>query len=69
MEHLGRHFEKDSKSRGDMLDSATWNLDERLERYLVDEGLITRDGSGWKIGDGTPQRDTPVDSEVESEED
>jgi hypothetical protein len=68
MEHLGKHFEKDGKSRGDRLDTATWNLDERLERYLVDEGLIIREEGVWKIGNGTPQRGAGVDSEVESEE-
>jgi len=69
MEHVGRHFEKDYKSRVDMLDPATWHRDSRLERYLLDEGLIAREGTGWKIGDGKPRRSAETDSEVDSEED
>ncbi|KAI4684669.1 uncharacterized protein J4E88_004110 [Alternaria novae-zelandiae] len=69
MEHVGRHFEKDYKSRVDMLDPATWHRDQRLERYLLDEGLVAREGTGWKIGDGKPRRSAETDSEVDSEED
>jgi hypothetical protein len=68
MEHVGRHLEKDS-SRLDMLDPATWNVDERLERYLIDQGLIARDGVAWKIGDGKPRGSAAVDSDADSEED
>jgi hypothetical protein len=68
MEHVGKHFEKDARSRGDRLDTATWNLDQRLESYLVDEGLIIREDGVWKIGNGIPQRGAGIDSEVESEE-
>jgi hypothetical protein len=71
MEHVGRHLEKDRNTRADMLNTATWHVDETLERYLVDEGLIVRDGSGWKIGDGKPRRGaSALDSDSEdSEED
>jgi hypothetical protein len=71
MEHVGRHLEKDRNTRADMLDTATWHVDETLERYLVDEGLIVRDGSGWKIGDGKPRRGaSALDSDSDdSEED
>lgn len=52
-----------------MLDYTTWNLDERLEQYLVEEGLVARDGNGWKIGDGNPCRvGSAGDSDAESEE-
>jgi hypothetical protein len=69
IEHVGRHLEKDHASRTEMLDCTTWNLDERLEQYLVEEGLVVRDGSGWKIGDGNPCRvDAAGDSDAESEE-
>ena len=66
---MGRHLEKDRASRADMLDCTTWNMDKRLEQYLVDEGLVARGGSGWKIGDGNPCRAaTAGDSDAESEE-
>ncbi|KAL1794992.1 hypothetical protein ACET3X_006808 [Alternaria dauci] len=68
MEHVGRHLEKDG-SRLEMLDPATWNVDEKLERYLVDEGLIVRDGAAWKIGDGKSRKSATSDSDADSEED
>ncbi|CAN9341327.1 unnamed protein product [Alternaria alternata] len=68
MEHVGRHLEKDG-SRLEMLDPATWNVDEKLERYLIDEGLIVRDGAAWKIGDGKPRKSVLSDSDADSEED
>jgi hypothetical protein len=68
MEHVGRHLEKDRKSRDDMLDPAGWHLDEKLEQYLVAEGLIVRDENAWKIGDGKPRRGVAVDSDTDSEE-
>jgi hypothetical protein len=68
MEHVGRHLEKDRKSRVDMLDPATWNSDEMLERYLVNESIVIEDGSGWKIGDGKPRRGAALNSDSESEE-
>jgi hypothetical protein len=68
MEHVGRHLEKDG-SRLEMLDPATWNGDEKLERYLIDEGLIVRDGAAWKIGDGKPRKSVLSDSDADSEED
>ncbi|KAG9188513.1 hypothetical protein G6011_02436 [Alternaria panax] len=68
MEHVGRHLEKDG-SRLDMHEPATWNVDGRLERYLIDEGLIARDGAAWKIGDGKPRRSPTADSDADSEED
>jgi hypothetical protein len=69
MEHVGRHLEKDHKSRVDMLDPATWNPDEMLEGYLVGEGLVIRDGSAWKIGDGKSRRGAALSSDTEYEED
>lgn len=68
IEHIGRHLEKDHASRADMLDCAMWYKDTRLESYLLDEGLIVRNGSGWSIGDGNPCRVAIVESDVESEE-
>jgi hypothetical protein len=69
MEHVGRHLEKDYKTRVDMLDPATWHVDLKLERYLLDEGLIARDGAGWKIGNGKPRRSAATDSDMDSEAD
>jgi hypothetical protein len=73
IEHVGRHLEKDQKSRPWMLDCTMWKPDLRLERYLLDEGLIARDGDGWRIGDGNPCRTAAAavaagDSDAESEE-
>jgi hypothetical protein len=68
MEHVGRHLEKDG-GRLEMLDPATWNVDDRLERYLMEEGLVARDGAAWKIGDGKPRRSAAADSDADSEED
>lgn len=67
MEHIGRHLEKDGKDTIDVLDSSSWNRDEELERYLLDEGLIVREQGGWKIGDGKRVRDR-YDSDYESHE-
>jgi hypothetical protein len=52
MEHIGRHLEKDGKGGVNMLDIKSWNKDERLEQYLVDEGLIVMELGRWMIGDG-----------------
>ncbi|EUC43542.1 hypothetical protein COCMIDRAFT_100585 [Bipolaris oryzae ATCC 44560] len=69
IEHIGHHLEKDSAKRAGMLDCTTWYKDTRLECYLLDEGLIMRNGSGWSIGDGIPCRVAVIESDVESEED
>ncbi|KAF1940243.1 hypothetical protein EJ02DRAFT_406893 [Clathrospora elynae] len=68
MEHVGRHLEKDRKSHADMLDVATWISDKKLEQYLFHEGLIVRDDSGWRIGDGKPRKCPAVDRSSESED-
>ncbi|KAF1842679.1 uncharacterized protein K460DRAFT_378008 [Cucurbitaria berberidis CBS 394.84] len=68
MEHVGRHLEKDRKKGLDMFDFAAWNMDQGLERYLLDEGLIVREKGEWKIGNGKPRRHTAVGSDNESEE-
>jgi hypothetical protein len=68
LEHVGRHFEKDRKSEGGLLDVAGWNGDEGLERYLLDEGLVVRDAGGWKIGDGKARRAGVGDGEESEEE-
>lgn len=67
MEHIGRHLEKDGKDTIDVLDSSSWNRDEELELYLLDEGLIVRDQGHWKIGDGKRVRER-FDSDYESDE-
>ncbi|KAH7379224.1 hypothetical protein DE146DRAFT_308394 [Phaeosphaeria sp. MPI-PUGE-AT-0046c] len=67
MEHIGRHLEKDGKGSIDVLDSSSWNRDEELELYLLDEGLIVNDQGGWKIGDGKRVRDH-CDSDYESDD-
>lgn len=52
-----------------LLDCAAWNLDQGLEQYLLDEGLILRAKGEWKIGDGKPRRDdAAAESDNESEE-
>jgi len=56
MEHVGHHLEKYQRSGSGLIDPATWNEDEELEQYLLDEGLIVRDVEGWKIGNGKPRR-------------
>lgn len=66
MEHVGKHLEKDRKILPNMLDADTWNDDKELEIYLIEEGLITREGAHWKIGDGKPNRQ--VKEETDSEE-
>lgn len=66
MEHVGRHLEKDKSIDIDMLDIKSWNEDEGLEKYLLDEGLIVREHGAWKIGDGKPRRRNAHDSGDES---
>ncbi|CAO2656641.1 Nn.00g054440.m01.CDS01 [Neocucurbitaria sp. VM-36] len=68
MEHVGRHLEKDRKPGVDMFDVTAWNMDQGLEQYLVDEGLIVKVKGEWKIGDGKPRRHIPVETDNESEE-
>lgn len=56
MEHVGHHFEKDGK--GAVLPQQ-WREDLSLQQYLLEEGLIERNGtSGWRLGDGVPRRTT-----------
>ncbi|KAF1837488.1 hypothetical protein BDW02DRAFT_129225 [Decorospora gaudefroyi] len=69
MEHVGRHLEKDRTGCVDMLDPSTWVVDQRLEKYLVEEGLVARDGDAWRISDGKPRRGVVVDDDVVSGED
>lgn len=68
MEHVGRHLEKDRNNGADMLDCASWNMDQSLEQYLLDEGLIVRAKGEWKIGDGKPRRDAAAESDESEEE-
>jgi hypothetical protein len=67
MEHIGRHLEKDGKG-GNMLNVKSWNKDEGLEQYLVDEGLIVMKQSSWMIGDGKPVRTDCAGDDDSSEE-
>ena len=67
MEHVGRHFEKERKS-GRMLEPGAWNKDGKLEEYLVEEGLVVREGGEWRIGDGKPRSGGVVGSDAESED-
>lgn len=69
MEHVGRHLEKDRKTGADMLDPIQWNLDQDLEQYLVEEGLIVTEKGEWRIGDGKPRRHSSPESDDESVED
>ncbi|KAF2729093.1 hypothetical protein EJ04DRAFT_516189 [Polyplosphaeria fusca] len=70
MEHVGRHLEKDRKSGTISLNPGEWRLDEVLEGYLLDQGLIMHDRNGnWKIGDGKPRRHSDVSTDGESEQD
>lgn len=69
VEHIGRHLEKDRKAGNMIGDVETWNKDMGLERWLFNEGIITRDEAGeWKIGDGRPRRQG-VDDDTTSDED
>jgi hypothetical protein len=69
MEHIGHHLEKDGKSSLDMLNITSWNTDERLEQYLIEEGLVVNEQGRWKIGDGKPVRlDYDSDSDSDSEQ-
>jgi hypothetical protein len=62
MEHVGRHLEKDKNTTVDMLDIKSWNKDESLEKYLLNEGLVVYEHDGWKVGDGKPRRPDADDS-------
>lgn len=68
MEHVGHHLEKDRKCMVDMLDTTQWHEDQRLEKYLLKEGLIKKVGDAWQIGEGIPTRPSDEDSNDESEE-
>lgn len=57
MDHIGTHLEKDRKVNAGLADCANWRHDPVLEAWLLDEGLIARDGDGaWELGDGVPLR-------------
>jgi hypothetical protein len=61
IEHVGRHLEKDGKNIS--LDPTRWREDKVLEQWLEAEGLVARDhNGGWKIGNGTPRRDSVIGS-------
>lgn len=68
MEHMGHHLEKDRKNVADTLDSTTWNRDQKLEEYLLDEGLVVKENGQWKLGDGKPTRPAAAETDNESEE-
>lgn len=69
MEHIGRHLEKDRKNGNTIGEAATWNVDQNLERWLREEGIIARTREGeWKIGDGRPLRPSLSDEDT-SEDD
>lgn len=65
MEHVGKHLEKERKGNGVSLDPKSWNRDEVLERWLVDEGLVEVEGGEWRIGDGKPKSQGRVEDEQE----
>jgi hypothetical protein len=67
MEHIGHHLENHGKVSIDLLDTTSWNADKKLEQYLVEEGLIVMDHTGWKIGNGKPVR-LDYDSNDDSDE-
>ena len=55
MEHVGRHLEKD-RNVSELLNIPSWKHDSALEKYLVDEDLITWEHGGWRISDGRGRR-------------
>jgi hypothetical protein len=55
MEHIGRHLEKDRKAG--LHQPENWNLDNKLEQWMHNEGIIALDKNNqWKIGDGRPRQ-------------
>ncbi|KAG9204113.1 hypothetical protein G6514_001750 [Epicoccum nigrum] len=55
MEHVGRHLEKD-RDINELLNTTNWKHDGALEKYLVDQDLITWEIGGWRISDGRGRR-------------
>jgi hypothetical protein len=69
MEHIGRHLEKDRKVGSVIGHVSTWNIDKDLERWLLDEGIISLDKvDNWKIGDGRPRRHGPSDEDTSDDD-
>lgn len=45
MEHVGRHFEDSKRSSSTAAqDPQQWNVDRDLERYLLEEDILVRNG-------------------------
>lgn len=56
MEHVGRHLEMDRKQNTPR-DFESLRNDPELEKYLIDEGVITQNqDGGWRISDGATLR-------------
>jgi len=57
MEHVGRHLEKDRKNGGSPVDTKTWQEDEILREWLLNESLLEIDGNGTtRLGNGPSSR-------------
>ncbi|TKA66416.1 hypothetical protein B0A49_07236 [Cryomyces minteri] len=52
MEHVGRHLEADRKAGTAGVAGAEWRVDDVLAAWLEAEGLVVREGSGWRLGRG-----------------
>ena len=66
MEHVGRHFEKDGSSIS--LSYSDWNRDQKLEHWLLEEGLIEGDKDGWKLGSGKRRQVESGDSDDDDDD-
>ncbi|KAK5130690.1 hypothetical protein LTR16_001361 [Cryomyces antarcticus] len=52
MEHVGRHLEADRKAGTAGVAGAQWRVDDVLAAWLEAEGLVVREGGGWRLGRG-----------------
>ncbi|KAK5018299.1 hypothetical protein LTR39_001063 [Cryomyces antarcticus] len=52
MEHVGRHLEADRKAGTAGVAGAEWRVDDVLAAWLEAEGLVVREGGGWRLGRG-----------------
>jgi hypothetical protein len=69
MEHIGRHLERDRKEGGRLWDVEGWSVDEELEKWLLDEGIVDMDNGQWRIGNGRPAKHTQESDEVDAKGD
>ena len=52
VEHVGKHLENERKAGREPVPVGQWGVDRALEEWLVEEGMVGKNGVEWEIRDG-----------------